>query len=205
MTHEVPEGLYYKILRKLDDIKHQLEQKGGCLHDPNAIHTALELIVNGDFERFMKIEEQIDGRTFPLEVDFDMPVSELIMLGRYDWCGPNVIHYLPREQRRGKANVVVELMRFSYKIENNKVLCCMDKMGFRPATIHELLFLGIKFPQLQYDFPIIALGSIWEGPNRALFGQILDSGGKSGKKRTLDSVYIGKKWHEMCRFAVVRK
>ena len=206
MAYEVPNDLYFKIIGKLNDIKHQLKQeKGCCLHDPRAIDAALQSILDGDLKSTFPFEwGRIEVPEFPLEVDFDTSIKELVILGNYDWYNPNVAQDLPKEQRKGKVKIIVELICFDREIESARMPSWEGMIAFRSATIHELLTLGIRHPRLQCEFPIVALGSIWSGRNGALFAQVLDSSESRGQ-RTLDLIHVRRKWDKTCRFAFVRK
>ncbi len=206
MAYEVPTSLYYSIIGKLNDIKHLLKQeKGGCPYDPRAIDIALQSILEGDLKSTFPFEwGRIEVPEFPLEVDFDMSIKELVMLGEYDWHSPNIAQDLPKEQRRGKAKIIIELVSFDREIESARLSSWEGMKIFRPITIHELLTFGIRHPRLQCEFPIIALGSIWTGRNGASFAQILDSS-ESREQRILDLIHVRRKWDKTCRFAFVRK
>lgn len=78
----------------------------------------------------------------------------------------------------------------------------MDKAGYRPANIAELLALGAQYPDIQRQFPIVALGSVWRlrssGPCvPCLWGDDWERG--------LHLRQLMDKWHPGYRFAVVRK
>lgn len=77
----------------------------------------------------------------------------------------------------------------------------MRKAGFRPALIEDLLALGAEYPELQKQFPIVALGSVWQDPGGRRRVPYLrwDGGG-----RDLDLYWFGDDWDERWRFAAVR-
>ncbi|MCG2695058.1 hypothetical protein L6261_03190, partial [Candidatus Parcubacteria bacterium] len=84
---------------------------------------------------------------------------------------------------------------------SEQVIAEMDKVGYRPATIWELLALGIAQPNLQMEFPIIALGSLCVlGGERRVAGLYRDAVGRS-----LYLGWFGRDWRDDCRFAGVRK
>ena len=64
-------------------------------------------------------------------------------------------------------------------------------MGYRPAELHELLAFGEKYPKLELEFPIVALGSVWPGWNCVGFVPCLDG---RGSKRHLDLHWIKNDW-----------
>ena len=78
----------------------------------------------------------------------------------------------------------------------------MEKAGFRPATLPELLALGRDYPDLQKQFLIAALGSVWRHPAGSSDTPLLewDGGG-----RDLGLHWLEGDWRGGCRFAAVRK
>ena len=77
----------------------------------------------------------------------------------------------------------------------------MDKAGFKPATIWDLLGLAVKEPNLQRKFPVVALGSVCvlDGERHAPY---LHEGGDG---RGLVLGWFGGGWEDCYRFAGVRK
>ena len=73
----------------------------------------------------------------------------------------------------------------------------IDSMGYRSATLVELLWLWLKNPAKHTDCLVFALGSVW----RALVPYVLGDGGR----RELDLLSAENDWDEHCLFAVVRK
>jgi hypothetical protein len=94
---------------------------------------------------------------------------------------------------------------FSFKgtIQTEEVLEIMDRYGYRPANLRELLALGASFPELQKKFRIIALGSVWREPieNNHLV-PYLD---KTPNHRILDLVLLCASWTPHCHFLGIRK
>ncbi len=75
-------------------------------------------------------------------------------------------------------------------------------MGYRPATLPELLALGKQYPEFQRWFPIIALGSVWRGQGGVRLAPCLsENAGKRGLG--LDSFDFV--WGAFCCFLAVPK
>jgi hypothetical protein len=87
-------------------------------------------------------------------------------------------------------------------MSTDAVLKALDEEGLRPATISELLAVGIQHSKLQLQFPIIALGSVWQSSNGIRRVGYLSS---DGGKRELGLNWLGNDWNDTCRFAAVRK
>jgi hypothetical protein len=86
---------------------------------------------------------------------------------------------------------------------SQKVLDDMDRQGLRPATLLELLWLGIQHPQLQLEFLIIALGTVvWVDGYHYVASLDWDN----ELERGLYLYHFDDDWSEKnCRFAAVCK
>ena len=96
----------------------------------------------------------------------------------------------------------VTLFHFGREIKSEAAISEMDKDGYRPATIKELLALGASYPELQKHFPVVALGSVWRNPDGHLQVPCLDW---HGAGRLLDLDLLGLNWGDKHRFAAVLK
>ncbi|MBN2306539.1 hypothetical protein JXD20_00990 [Candidatus Peregrinibacteria bacterium] len=56
----------------------------------------------------------------------------------------------------------VRLLVFDAELTNQEAISKIDEAGYQPAAWTELLALGAQYPDLQKDFAIYALGSVWE-------------------------------------------
>lgn len=142
----------------------------------------------------------ITGYTIP--INYDRSVEEGIKAGKYDWKNSDITSEHFPSQEIGTIEGPVELFHFSKDMETDGVLAELDKKGYRAATLKELLALGEKCPDLQREFSIIALGSVWRNPYGGRHCACLDRGG-SGRRLNLG--WIGNRWSDLCRFAAVRK
>lgn len=99
-----------------------------------------------------------------LTVDYSRTVQEMINAGNYDWTNNDITvkHFpLPTELSGKKVPVSTKLFHFNRSISSKDATSEMDKAGYRPATLAELLALGEAHPELQKEFPLVALGSVW--------------------------------------------
>ena len=102
----------------------------------------------------------------------------------------------------GKVDLEIVLVHFNRDISSEDALKEMDALGLRPAKIEEPLAFGETHPDIQREFPIIALGSVWRGRNGDRGVPFLVGwGGRRGLR--LDWFEVG--WIGRCRFAAVRK
>ncbi len=139
---------------------------------------------------------------FALSINYTRSVEDGIKAGKYDWANSDITPgHFPSEES-GTKEVSVELIHFGKDKTTDEVLSELDKTGMRPTTLKELLALGEKYPDLQREFPIIALGSVWQNPGGDRSCAYL---GGSDSDRGLDLGWLGSRWGGRCRFAAVRK
>jgi hypothetical protein len=142
------------------------------------------------------------ANVFSVLVDYGRSVVDLVAAGKYDWKNDNVNDNNFPVSRRGTDSVEVHLVHFNRMISTQDALNELDRQGLKPADLHTLLSLGAKYPDLQREFPIVALGSVWRyrfGDRSVPYLYWRDSG------RSLYLRWIDYFWREFCRFAAVRK
>lgn len=139
---------------------------------------------------------------YHLSVDYGRGVEDGVKAGRYDWVNSDVNSRNFPTKRKGTTEVGVELIPFNRYILTDEALSELDRMGFRPAEIHELLAFGEEYPEVQREFPIAALGSVWQDPHGRRYVPYL---GRRSSERYLRLGWVGLGWDGLYRFAVVRK
>ncbi len=140
---------------------------------------------------------------YKVTVDYKQTVIQMIQAGKYDWINDDITAERFPIQGEGEKEVEVTLFHFGWKISSETAISAMDKAGYRPATIEELLALGSSHPRLQGQFPVMALGSAWQDSDRGRCIPCLDWG-SSGRSLGL-RWFETSDWREYCRFAAVRK
>jgi len=139
---------------------------------------------------------------YPVIVD-DINVEEAIRQGKYDWINPAITSKNFPMKEWGKAEFKVELIHFDHQISVGKALKELDLIGYRPAGLRKLLALGCQYPEVQREFPIFALGSIfWDGMYRHEYVPYLYG---SDQDRILSLYWLKNFFGEGCRFEVVHK
>lgn len=125
----------------------------------------------------------------------------LIDAGKYDYVNPNITEAkfpVPADFVLGSDPKV---FHFNCDISSEKAIEEMDKVGYRPAMIWDLLDYGAENPEEQRKFPIVGLGSVGEvGGRRSVPCLGL---GVSG--RFLNLSWFDRGWRARCRFLGVRK
>lgn len=143
----------------------------------------------------------VSSHTVP--VDRKRTVEKMVELGKYDWKDGDINQkHFPHDCKAGRTDTEIHLVGFPQGMESYDAVAGMDAMGIRPADNAELLSLGIAFPDLQREAPIVQLGSSWVDPGGDRYVSILRGGGGGRHLRLL--VWRGR-WGSRCRFAGVRK
>lgn len=140
--------------------------------------------------------------SYPVAINYDRSVEDGVKAGNYDWKNDDITSKNFLSQKSGTKEAMVELFHYGKDMSTDKVLADLDKQGYRPTTLKELLALGEKHPDLQREFPIIGLGSVWQYSNGYRYCPYLYW---DGSERYLDLYWVGNRWYDCCRFAAVRK
>lgn len=129
-----------------------------------------------------------------------LTLKGLIEAGKYDWVNSDITEARFPMPENFTLGAEPKLYHFNRSISSEKAIKEMAKDGFRPATIWDLLDFGAKNPELQRQFPIVALGSV------ARFGDSRGVAclGGSGSGRDLGLDWFGSGWSDYFRFLAVR-
>lgn len=148
------------------------------------------------------VKRFLSSNVFNFVVNFALSLSDMIKAGAYDWVNPDITEVNFPKTGEGEVSVSAELVHLDRYVSSDDAVAEMDRLGFRQATIHELLSFGAKNPDVQREFPVVAaLGSSCEvdGIRHMAF---LD---RDGSRRHLDLSWWNDGWHGRCRFLGVRK
>lgn len=152
-----------------------------------------------------KSDQKLSEEDIMLVVDYSRTLQKMISAGNYDWTNSNIIAKnfpISPEMTGKKVEVSANIFHFNKEISSEDAISEMDKAGYRPATLAELLALGEAQPELQRQFPIIALGSVW---HRAAGRRYVPCLGVVGVKRGLPLHWFDRGWRAHYRFLAVRK
>ncbi|OGH64178.1 MAG: hypothetical protein A2821_04155 [Candidatus Magasanikbacteria bacterium RIFCSPHIGHO2_01_FULL_41_23] len=94
------------------------------------------------------------------------------------------------------------LVHLNKVLSTEQVLVELDRCGLEAGNIGQLLAFGEKFPDIQREFPIIALGSVCVSSNGSRCSPYL---GRDDRERGLDLSWVDRDWYEDCRFVAFRK
>ncbi len=167
-----------------------------------SISQVIELIEKSDAQS----EKVIDASgEITLIVDYTKTVEQAITDGNYDWQNSNITaeNFPISLEMIGKTmKVSAKLFNFNHDISSDNAVSEMDKVGYRPAALMELLAIGLLFPELQRQFPIVALGSIWRVVDGFRYMPCLDA---DDSERGLDLSWFVGGGGTHGRFLAVRK
>lgn len=99
-------------------------------------------------------------------VDNTLTIEEMVRVGGYDWVPGDADYETSPIANKGPEEVELHFITFAEPNNPNEVIEELDKMGFRPARLRELLALGAQYPNEQRKYPVVAaLGSVfyWKG------------------------------------------
>lgn len=182
--------LFTVVLRRLlkDDTQAQaLIEAGGTLQD-----------------RIGAVVSELLGKltnTYHVTVDYAKSLPDMIKAGNYGYANEDITPKKFPIQGEGKVDLEIVLVHFGKDIESDDVLAELDKLGLRAAVLPELLAFGETHPEVQREFPIIALGSFANESGNRRVPYLDDWLGR----RKLDLCWFVSRWHDRCRFAAVRK
>ena len=142
------------------------------------------------------------GSVCSITVDYALTLEQMIAAGRYDWKNGDITAKNFTVTGTGTVKLEVRLFHYGRGMSTKDVLKDIDQNGYRPIKIEELLALGATKPELQREFPIIALGSVWQDLRGGRDVPFLSG---DGSRRHLNLRWIGRGWSEICRFGAVRK
>lgn len=142
--------------------------------------------------------------TYPVSVPYNgaSTIKELVAAGAFDWKNDDITDKHFPQEKTGAEDVEIELVHLDRDISTDDALVELDKRGLRPANPAELLAFGATFPEVQREFPVIALGQFWRDPRG--YRNVVCLGG-DGSKRHAFLGWTGRGWFRDCRFAGVRK
>ncbi|MBD3311713.1 MAG: hypothetical protein GF349_04475 [Candidatus Magasanikbacteria bacterium] len=139
---------------------------------------------------------------YVVSVDYGMSLAEMIAAGQYGWKNSDINADNFPVAGEGIAETKLELVHLNKKASTDEVEAYLEENDLRPATLAELLAFGTMFPEIQRDFPVIALGSSCVRSDGNRFVPYLY---RDGSERSLNLSWDDHDWYEIFRFLAVRK
>ncbi len=138
-----------------------------------------------------------------LSVNYALKLIDAITAAAFDWKNDDIVekNFPNQAHENGEQNLQVKLYHFGKGMSSEDVVSAMDKDGFRPATLRELLAYTVKNPDEQRKYTIVGLGSFWSrGGDRDVPCLGLD-----GYERELHLGWWSDDWNGYYQFLAVRK
>jgi hypothetical protein len=180
------------------------EEGVSAMTDTGLLSDLCEAAANGlrevDRDEFRKLLG-LSPKTLRIVVDYSLSLEQMIAAGKYDWSNSDITAKRFPLKGSGKVELEPKLFYFGRDMSSDNVIAEMDKEGFRPCTIEELLAIGEQHPELQRKFPLVALGSVAEIGGCRYVAYLR----RRGSERELDLLWFGNDWSGLCRFPAVRK
>lgn len=140
--------------------------------------------------------------SYSLTLDYGKNLKKMIAAGKYDWVNDNITQENFPIKGEEKQDVGVVLVHFGKRMSSEEVLAEFEKMNLDPPNLETLLALGAAQPELQREFPIVALNPVWAYPSGGRYVAYLDG---DGGGRGLDLFYFDGAWRGDFRFLALRK
>ena len=170
-----------------------------------SIKDILNLINKYDEKKDELKPKEFDPNNINLIIDYSRNLKQMIKAGKYAWANKEITeeHFPLLTRVRGKKiQISAKLFYFNRSISSSDVISEMEKEGYRPATLAELLALGEEYPAIQTEFPVVALGFIWSFNNSGRRVTVLRFG---GSRRGVHLYWFNINWNDTFRFLAIRK
>ncbi len=145
---------------------------------------------------------EVAEKVFSVTVDYAQSLANMVRAGNYDWVNSDITEKHFPVKGEGKTEKELHLVHLNRAISSDDAVRELDKMGYAPAKIEDLLALGASYPELQRQFPIVALGSVWR---RLLGHRHVPCLWSYTAERYLRLHWLEGDWREDHRFLAVRK
>lgn len=162
--------------------------RNACLDDRDSVRRALRLD-GALFENFV------------LSVDYNRSLEYMIAVGNYDWKNQDVTVKKFSIVGNGVERFEAKIFHFDRTTQSQDNVDAIKAGGFEPGKIEHLLAFGEKYPEEQWEYSIIGLGSVAEvGSYRMVPKLDMHHAGRRLGISWWDGV-----WLNFCRFLAVRK
>ena len=104
---------------------------------------------------------------YQLTVDYDRSIEVGIAAGKYDYQDPDITsaNFPPESGKSGQVQLEVIILGIDKYATAEEILKRMDRKGYRPATLQELLAFSEAYPDYQRQNWVVALDPIWQDPS----------------------------------------
>ena len=165
-------------------IVNEVKNRGGSDDDVRRILSdrALQIRIGNLIMGINKPDTVLDPNVYPVEIDYSDTFKQRLDAGRYDQKGHGITKSNFSVKGDGKIWRDLRLVCYNKHMSNDSVLAAIEAQGYRPATIEELLAFGVSYPEVQLEFPILALGSTWYSFSESCYFAPCLCGGDNNKR-----------------------
>ncbi len=200
-------GVAFEIFKAIAD---SVKARGGNDDDLRRVLSSRELAE--DIGRII-VEDSVAEKLrvlrtfFHIVVDYKQTTEEMVAAGKYKYVDPHITHENFPHGRGGtglREITEVTLVHFGVPLSSEDAARIIARMGYVPATIHQLLAFGTAYPEEQGNYSVVALGSA--SVCETLGGyRLVAYFDKSTSGRALLLSRYDNEWRSDFRFAAVRK
>lgn len=141
---------------------------------------------------------------YPVRIDYHLSLAKMIALGNYQLVDSDILPFNFSIVGTGQVDANLAIFLFDRHISSIEVIAEMDLENYDPTRIEHLLAFGSQYQNIQRQFPISALGSIWQISINLAMTPTLSVSGNNWRSLKLD--YSNYTWKEIRGFlAVARK
>jgi hypothetical protein len=150
----------------------------------------------------MSNEKNEARRLYPVTVNYKTSLAEMIADGDYRWVHSSINEENFSVSGTGEVTRDLELVYLEKDVTIDEVLAYMEANGLRPARIEELIALGATYPEIDWEFYVIALGSVIRLSNDEFVVPFLEYWLYDGYYLNIS---YNHEWYDDSRFLAVRK
>lgn len=183
---------------------HQLNRYFRSKKSLENFDTFIRLVEEGDitesnFQEFFDDPERFFNiPPLSINVIYWNNIYEMITRGCYEVVNPNFNPENFNIFGMGRVQTNVRLVHIGFRSESAEILTEMRRKKLQPAKIEHLLAFGAKYPKKQCQFPVVALGTVWESSTGQRYVPFLSS--TVDGKRSLCLGFESWNWEDNCRF-----
>ncbi|MCX6744847.1 MAG: hypothetical protein NTX82_04960 [Candidatus Parcubacteria bacterium] len=143
-------------------------------------------------------------KIYKVVVDYGKTLTKMIKAGKFDEVDEDINGKHFPLKGVGSQETELVLVHLKKDVTTMEAFGYLARLGLEPAKIEHLLAFGTTFPELQEQFPIVALDSVWicYGYYK-YYPSLYCIGGE--RKLGISSGDTGGLWSDWCRFLAVVK
>lgn len=98
---------------------------------------------------------------YRVTVDPSQSIEELISIGDQFLDNSNINSQSFPIEDGEKTEIDMTIFYFDHDISDDEIIEAMNEKNMKPANPNQLLSFGVKYRDVQENFPILALGAVW--------------------------------------------